>query len=142
MLLRLGARTGPTERAPQPFTKRVLLLVTPFCSPNYTYPAPAYLTRYLRRQGVEVAQADLSLELMLKIFSRTGLERVFAEVYRSKKTLSDHGQRMMGLRERYLSTVDTVIRYLQGRDSSIAYRLGHANFLPRGESFGKIKGFD
>lgn len=142
MLTRIGKRTGPTERVPQAFTKRVLLLVTPFCSPNYTYPAPAYLTRYLRRRGIEVAQADLSLELMLKIFSRAGLTRIFAEVDRSQKALSADARRIVGMRERYLSTVDTVIRYLQGRDSSIAYRLCHPNFLPRGENFERNKGFD
>jgi radical SAM superfamily enzyme YgiQ (UPF0313 family) len=140
--MRIGKRTGTTERGPQPFTKRVLLLVTPFCSPNYTYPAPAYLTRYLRRNGVEVAQADLSLELMLKIFSRAGLTRIFDEVERSGKTLSESSRRIIGLRDRYLSTVDTVIRYLQGRDASIAYRLCHSNFLPRGENFERNKGFD
>src|SRR3954470_17130238 len=103
MLIRIGKRTGPTERGPRAFTKRVLLFVTPFGSPNYAYPAPAYLTRFLRRQGVEVAQADLSLELTLKIFSRSGLERIFAEIDRAPKSLSDNSRRILGMRDRYLS---------------------------------------
>ncbi|HKP59721.1 MAG TPA: radical SAM protein [Polyangiales bacterium] len=143
MLVRLSnKRTGPTERGSRAFSKRVLLAVTPFCSPNFAYPAPAYLARYLRRQGVAVAQADISLELMLKLFSRTGLERIFAQADRVRRPLSESSQRILQLRDRYINTVDTVVGYLQGRDASIAYRLCHAQFLPRGENFERNKGFD
>src|SRR6266852_2750156 len=97
--------------------KRTLLVVTPFCSPNFAYPAPAYLARYLRKNGREVAQADLSLETLLGLFSRQGLARVFKAAEASLEQLPPPARRMVELKARYLSTVDTVIQYLQGRDS-------------------------
>jgi hypothetical protein len=123
-------------------TKRTLLVVTPFCTPNFAYPAPAYLARYLRRSGREVAQADLSLETLLGLFCRGGLERLFAAAEPVLWRLPPAAQRMVELKPRYLSTVDTVIRYLQGRDSSLAYRICHREFLPRGENFQAHRGLD
>jgi hypothetical protein len=123
-------------------TKRTLLVVTPFCSPNFAYPAPSYLARYLRRNGREAAQADLSLETLLGLFSRDGLERVFAAAEKAADRLSPPAQRMLELKDRYLTTVDTVIRYLQGGDSAIAYRVNHREFLPRGENFHATRGLD
>jgi radical SAM superfamily enzyme YgiQ (UPF0313 family) len=128
--------------APQGPRKRVLLCVTPFCSPNYTYPAPAYLARYLRRRGYDVHQADLSLELLLKMFCRNGLARLFAAAEPRVSSLSPESQRLLAMKQRYLSTVEVVIHYLQGRDASLAYRLAHPTFLPRGDHFEKARGFD
>ena len=122
--------------------KRALLIVPPFCSPNYTYPAPAYLARLLKNRGHQVAQADLNLELMLKIFSRAGLQRIFAAVEEKAHNLSVEGQRIFQMRSRYLSTIDPVIRFLQGRDASIAYRICQSGFLPRGKHFDLNRGFE
>ncbi len=72
MLLSIG-RTTARELRQSASTRRVMLVVTPFCSPSYAYPAPAYLARYLRGQGVTVHQADLNLALMLKLFSRAAV---------------------------------------------------------------------
>ena len=116
-------------------TKRTLLVVTPFCSPNFAYPAPAYLARYLRKNGCEVAQADLSLETLLALFSRGGLERVFAAAEARIDFLPPPARRVVEMKDQYLATVGTVITYLQGRDSSLAFRLCHRDFLPRGENF-------
>src|SRR5690242_11630625 len=116
-------------------SKRTLLVVTPFCSPNFAYPAPAYLARYLRKSGREVAQADLSLETLLWLFSRAGLERVFESAEGRIDHLPPPARRMVEMKERYLSTVEVVIQYLQGHDSSLCYRLCHRDFLPRGENF-------
>jgi radical SAM superfamily enzyme YgiQ (UPF0313 family) len=132
MLVSIG-RTKEREE-PRASNKRVLLVVTPFCSPSYAYPAPAYLARYLREHGVTVQQADLNLALMLKMFSRAGLTRIFDAAERST-TLTETARSIISQRERYLSTIETVIRFLQGRDHSSAYRLCHPGFLPRSETF-------
>lgn len=132
MLVSIG-RTKEREE-PRASNKRVLLVVTPFCSPSYAYPAPAYLARYLREHGVTVQQADLNLALMLKMFSRAGLTRIFDAAERST-TLTETARSIISQRDRYLSTIETVIRFLQGRDHSSAYRLCHPGFLPRSETF-------
>src|SRR6185369_15513046 len=58
---------------------RILLVTPPMTQVNTPYPATAYLTGCLRRHApgdVTVEQADLSLELFLRLFSRAGLEAV------------------------------------------------------------------
>jgi radical SAM superfamily enzyme YgiQ (UPF0313 family) len=138
-LVTLARARGGNDGPPR---KKVLLVTTPFATPNYVYPAAAYLARYLRRQGVEVAQADLNLELLLAIFSRTGLARVFDAADKKAATLSERSLRTLALRRRYESTVDSVIRFLQGRDASLAFRISQRTFLPRGHHFDLNRGFE
>ena len=135
--------SGSSANKPRtPPSKSALLAVTPFCTPNYAYPAPAYLARYLRRQGIEVAQADLSLELMLRMLSNLGLQRIFAAVEPQAHLLSPASRRIIAMKARYLGTIDAVIRYLQGRDNGIAYRLCQPGYLPRGDNFELNRGFE
>jgi hypothetical protein len=56
---------------------RVLLVIPPLTQLNTPYPATAYLTGFLRSRGYETAQADLGLEMVLRLFSRSGLEQAF-----------------------------------------------------------------
>ncbi|HKA90211.1 MAG TPA: B12-binding domain-containing radical SAM protein [Haliangiales bacterium] len=135
----LSRLRGPARGAPE---KKVLLITTPFATPNYVYPSAAYLARYLRRNGVEVAQADLNLELLLALFSRKGLARVFDAAEPKAASLSERSLRTLGLRKRYESTVEPVIRFLQGRDASLAFRLSQRGFLPRGHHFDLNQGFE
>ena len=62
---------------------RVLLITPPMTQLNTPYPATAYLMGCLRKHAagaVEVAQADLSIELFLRLFSRDGLTAAAAEL--------------------------------------------------------------
>ncbi len=98
---------------------------------NTPYPATAYLTGFLRqhqaRLGVSVSQADPALELFLRIFSRSGLERVNARLRRK-------------LRAEYVDTVDAAVRFLQGRDPGLALRIVGRSFLPEGPRFASLAG--
>ena len=106
---------------------RVLLLTPPMTQLNTPYPATAYLTGYLRQHeaklGITVAQADPALTLFLRVFSRDGLARL-------KLKLRD--------RDRYLATIDPVVRFLQGKDASLALRIVGREFLPEGPRFASI----
>ena len=59
---------------------RLLLVTPPMTQLNTPYPATAYLMGFLRQHadalGLELAQADASLELFLRVFSRRGLQRI------------------------------------------------------------------
>ncbi|NWF73272.1 MAG: hypothetical protein HXY51_09585, partial [Nitrospirae bacterium] len=55
----------------------VLLLTPPLTQLNTPYPSTAFLTGFLRSQGVACHQADLGIEMVLRLFSRTGLRQVF-----------------------------------------------------------------
>ena len=87
-------------------------------------------------------------ELMLKIFSRDGLRRIFvaaeAELAQrpASQPASEHSQRVLAMQARYVSLSEDVIRFLQGRLNSLAYRMCHPGFLPRGKHFELNKGFD
>ena len=51
----------------------VLLITPPMLQLNAPYAATPRLTGWLRSRGVAVQQADLSLELALRLFSRRGV---------------------------------------------------------------------
>lgn len=56
-----------------------LLITPPFCQTNTPYPATAYLSAFLKRKGNTTAQIDLGIKVLLRIFSRSGLENLFDE---------------------------------------------------------------
>ena len=58
----------------------VLLLIPPLTQLNTPYPSTAYLTGFLHSQGINCAQADLGIEMVLRLFSREGLRQVFEEL--------------------------------------------------------------
>ncbi len=96
---------------------------------NTPYAATPFLTGFLREQGIDAVQADLSLELVLRLFSREGLERVSAQV---------STQKLAKIPTRYLATCDAVIRFLQGKDPTLAYRIASRTFLPEGPRFAAL----
>src|SRR4051812_38710232 len=114
---------------------RVLLLTPPMTQLNTPYPATAYLTGFLRRRGHDVAQADPALELVLRLFSKPGLERIIeglgSGAFRKRPLVASFLKR----RERYLATIDPIIRFLQGKDASLALRIVGREFLPEGPRF-------
>jgi radical SAM superfamily enzyme YgiQ (UPF0313 family) len=106
---------------------------------NTPYPATAYLTGFLRSKGIEALQADPALELVLKLLSRPGLEAIAKEL--KKKFTSNEAKKPLPVKqflkfeEDYLNTVESVIRFLQNQDPTLAYRIVTHNYLPEGPRF-------
>ncbi|WP_317196784.1 B12-binding domain-containing radical SAM protein [Hymenobacter piscis] len=117
---------------------RILLITPPLTQLNTPYPATAYLKGFLGARGYHIRQADLGLELVLKLFSKAGLTRVFAEIEAGAFELSDNARRMLRLRTSYLSTVEPVVRFLQNKDSTLAPRICHSRFLPEASRFDNV----
>ena len=111
---------------------RVALVLPPLTQLNTPYPSISYLARHL--QGHDLTQRDLGLELVLQVFSKAGLTAIFAEVERKAEAglLPDEAWRFLALQQRHLGVIDAVIRFLQGRDPSLATRVLDTPFLPRG----------
>lgn len=111
---------------------------------NTPYPATAYLTGFLRqheaRLGVETVQADAAIELFLRVFSRAGLSRVRDVLAgkRSRKGMPDAVASFLAQADRYITTVDSVVRFLQGRDPGFALRIVGGDVLPEGPRFAAI----
>lgn len=116
---------------------------------NTPYPATAYLTGCLHRHApsVEVTQADFSLELFLRLFSRDCLLRIYEELSARARSLRSRGKRLempasiahfLGHGEAYISLVEPVLRFLQGKDPSLALRIAGRGFLPEGPRFASL----
>ena len=110
----------------------ILLITPPFVQPNCPYPATAYLTGYLRRKGYAVEQADLSIETLTKIFSRSFIADMF-DNYDGEG--NENCNRMWAMRKEYVATIDSVIRFLQGKDATIANLICSPEYLPQASRF-------
>lgn len=113
---------------------RVLLVIPPLTQFNTPYPSTAYLTSYLEKLGHEVNQIDLSLELILKIFSENGLKAITKEIKKNKKRneLLDF---YLDAAPQYEKTVGDVISFLQTDQSPHVKKLAKRKFLPEGPRF-------
>jgi radical SAM superfamily enzyme YgiQ (UPF0313 family) len=117
----------------------VLLVIPPLTQLNTPYPSTAYLTGFLRSQGYRAYQADVGIEMVLALFSRKGLARVFSDL-RAKplEELPGEARQMLSLERAYLDTIEPVIRFLQGHDPAMASRICQGRFLPQGPRFAGI----
>ena len=114
----------------------VLLVIPPLTQLNTPYPSTAYLTGFLRSQGYRTHQADVGIEMVLALFSRGGLSRVFAELRRrSIDELPGEARQMLSLERAYVETINPVITFLQGRNPTLASRICQGTFLPQGPRF-------
>lgn len=114
---------------------RVLLLIPPLTQLNTPYPSTAYLTGFLRGRAIEASQADLGIEMVLRLFCRSGLKAVFEEVREHKDELPGEARQMLAVSPAYLHAIDPVIEFLQGRNPSLALLLARPGFLPQGPRF-------
>lgn len=108
---------------------------------NTPYPATAYLTGFLRSRfspsELSVAQADPAIELVLRLFSRDGLERIRTELQIGSSPAKSV-RHFLAMEKRYLETVEPAIRFLQGKDPSLALRIVSRQFLPEGVRFAAL----
>ncbi len=118
---------------------KVLLVTPPFTQLNAPYPAVPCLTRTLRTAGHDTVQADLGLESALRLFSRDGLLKLFASARASRVPPGSRLAWAFEMAERYLDTIEPVVRFLQGRDPTLAHRVCHARFLPEGPRFDRLQ---
>lgn len=120
----------------------ILLITPPLTQINTPYPATPYLKGFLNERGINSFQVDLGIELILEIFSEKGLKRIFADVRSKPNDFSDHVNRVLALEKDYLKTIKPVIRFLQNRDSTLAYRICNTSFLPEGYRFQNFENID
>jgi radical SAM superfamily enzyme YgiQ (UPF0313 family) len=133
----------------------ILLLIPPLTQLNTPYPSTAYLTGFLRSRGYAVlgkdlvsagsgwagvvGQADVGIEMVLRVFSQEGLLRVFDQVKRMPGDLPGEAQQMLGLERAYVDSIDAVVGFLQGQDPSMAPRICRGGFLPEGPRFARLR---
>ena len=121
---------------------RVLSLIPPMTQLNTPYPSTAYLTGFLRSQGVDAVQEDLALALVLRLLSSTGLQAVREVVDALPlKARTEPVRSFAEQADAHLATVDRVIAYLQGLDATLAHRIVSRRFLPEGPRFAVLDAY-
>jgi radical SAM superfamily enzyme YgiQ (UPF0313 family) len=119
---------------------RILSIIPPMTQLNTPYPSTAYLTGFLRSRGFKAEQADLSIALALKLLSVQGVQAIHAQV--SALTRKQHTVATGFFAEHfesYRSTIAPAIRFLQGRDPSLAHRIASRHYLPEGPRFTSLE---
>lgn len=120
----------------------VLLVTPPFTQLNTPYPATAYLKGFLNTQNIVSHQADLGIEVILKLFSKEGLTRVFEALEGFEGELSDNTIRIFHLQHDYLQTIDEAIAFLQDKNPTLAYQICERDFLPEASRFEQLDELD
>ena len=137
---------------------RVLLITPPLLQFNTPYPAMPMLAGFLTTRGIRVGQADVSLEVILRVFSRDGLRALgraaetsgLAGARPSRKrraggapaTTLSSVQHFLQQVETYARTIGPVIRFLQGRAPGLAGRIAARTWLPEGPRFAQADQFE
>ena len=80
---------------------------------------------------------DLGIEVILEIFSKKGLEKVF-QVSSLKFQVDENCQRIYALKQDYIQTIDSVITFLQGKNPTLARQICSGNFLPEASRFEQL----
>jgi len=120
----------------------ILLITPPFTQLNTPYPATAYIKGYLKTIDQRSTQMDLGIETILQVFSKQGLHEMFDQVNISGGGYSENSQRIYALREEYISTIDSVIHFLQDQDPTLSHLICERNFLPEASKFTQLEELD
>ncbi|MDO8992897.1 MAG: radical SAM protein, partial [Daejeonella sp.] len=120
---------------------KVFLLTPPFTQLNTPYPATAYLKGFLNTKNISSYQADLGIEVILKLFSSPGLEDLFNQIIYTD-TISENSRRIIALKAHYINTIDAVTSFLQGHNPTLSHLICQEDFLPEASRFSQLEDID
>ncbi|HCX99688.1 MAG TPA: radical SAM protein, partial [Bacteroidales bacterium] len=122
--------------------KDLLLFTPPFTQLNTPYPATAYLKGFLNTRNISSYQMDLGIEVILELFTDKSFEYIFAEAYQNNRITSANCQRIYALRDDYILVLDSVIKFLQGKNPTLARQICTRTFLPEASRFKDLDDLD
>lgn len=130
---------------------QILLVTPPLTQLNTPYPASPYLAGYLEKCGYVVAQLDLGIQLVDRIFTRSFLHSIFDDVLSvglnidneingnmSSHVISEPQRKVIACRSRYEDTVEAVIHFLRGQNPLLSQRICTRGYLPEGSRFESV----
>jgi radical SAM superfamily enzyme YgiQ (UPF0313 family) len=120
---------------------KLLLLTPPFTQLNTPYPATAYLKGFLNTKNISSCQVDLGIEVILKLFSSSGLEDLFNQIIHTDP-ISENSRRIIALKTHYINTIDAVISFLQGHNPTLSHLICQEDFLPQASRFSQLDELD
>ena len=122
---------------------KTLSLIPPMTQLNTPYPSTAYLTGFLRSQGLDAVQDDLALKLVLALLSKEGLADIRSEALAlTVEARSASVNFFLDYYDRYESTIDRTIAFLRGSDPTLAHRIAARGYLPEGPRFQAVEAYD
>ncbi len=122
--------------------KDFLLITPPFTQLNTPYPATAYLKGFLDTKGYSSFQMDLGIEVILELFTSERLKYIFDAAFKHDDIQSENSERIYSLRDDYIKSIDSVIRFLQGKNPTLARQICTGNFLPQASRFENLEELD
>ncbi|WP_177735907.1 B12-binding domain-containing radical SAM protein [Flavobacterium inviolabile] len=120
----------------------IFLITPPFTQLNTPYPGTAYVKGFLNTKNISSFQADLGIEVILKLFSKEGLIRLFVEIEGKAQQYSENSQRIIALQDEYIKTIDPVILFLQGKNPTLSHLICQEDFLPEASRFAQLEELD
>ncbi|WP_316803263.1 B12-binding domain-containing radical SAM protein [Pedobacter nototheniae] len=124
----------------------LFLITPPFTQLNTPYPATAYIKGFLNTKNISSTQADLGIEVILALFSKSGLQNLFTHVVEKNAenlgSISANSKRILALKDEYLKTINSVIDFLQGRNPTLALQICGDDFLPEASRFSQLEELD
>lgn len=123
-------------------TTQLLLITPPFTQLNTPYPGTVYLKGFLSHKCIDCYQADLGIEVIVRLFSKQGLSELFTHIEQSGVELDDNSKRIVSLQEHYINSIDAVIAFLQGKNPTLANAISHEDFLPQASRFSQLEELD
>jgi len=121
---------------------KIFLFTPPFTQLNTPYPATAYIKGFLNTKNIPSIQADLGIEVILELFSKKGLKRIFEDAEDKALLLSPNAERILALQDEYLKTIDAVILFLQGKNPTLSLQICQEDFLPEASRFAQLEELD
>jgi len=125
---------------------KLFLITPPFTQLNTPYPATAYIKGFLNTKGIAAFQADLGIEVILKLFSKEGLLNLFEvaslKFQNTSSSISDNSKRIYALQDEYIKTIDPVIAFLQGKNPTLALQICQEDYLPEASRFAQLEELD
>ncbi|NNE16419.1 MAG: radical SAM protein [Saprospiraceae bacterium] len=118
----------------------VVLITPPFTQLNTPYPATPYLKGFLNTKGISAFQLDLGIDVILSVFSKSGLIKLFSKV--NSDSLSPNSKRIWQLKNEYINSIDEVILFLQGSNESLARIICTEMYLPQAKRFEQVNDMD
>jgi radical SAM superfamily enzyme YgiQ (UPF0313 family) len=127
----------------------VYLITPPFTQLNTPYPATAYLKGFLNTKNISSFQSDLGIEITVALFSKEGLVKLFKQFENSypvslqrgnekAPVISENAARIFALQNDYISTIDSVMLFLQGKNPTLAHLISKRDFLPEAGRFAAL----
>jgi hypothetical protein len=118
---------------------KILFITPPFTQLNTPYPATAYLKGFFNTQNIQTAQVDLGIDVTLRLFSKQGFTEIFKIISEANISLSESNKRIYNLQSEYINTIEPVVKFLQGKNPTLAHSIVTREFLPEASRFNQLE---